>query len=649
MIQVKLSKILQKSLDYEDLAGQLYYRTEDGPQWFDMILITPQHKLYFFLYLLQRYAYSRQLFVGYEPIFIINDIQDPSEDGALNVDTYYLIEPMLADYNIATSTYPEAHTHKRLAVIPLEEFIICSRQGEGLQTYCKQIKEYLNVPEDALEEWTPTDVFIDCPLGSKPKEYISAIHSLSTNGHTYNYLNAGFYAYQKDVRISAPTNVKYTCSTLDGWTLINGQYLWWAITHSPSSQYSYHILKSLYDYIVSLGAQNIYISSKGLGVGENTNATKGLTYIPTNDYDIPVQVLYLFALIHINTGKVFEFIDFHQRYFHSYLEIVQELAMRSLAELKDRIEAIEFIQTPGLYLLPNSNKVLPLGVNAKRINLNFKAVKLADVTKRIILIKNEYIITASITDTLPFDTWSQNQLDITKMHFLSILELLPELVDDSGNLQMQFHKAESYAYAILRLLEQKLLGFNAAKNLADIIVFEYNSERYIGFGKVDIHFDTTLYLCAGSIHGMPYTAQKIIPTSILIEENELSQSLADLLVDYPKTIVQPFTEEQTIAYILAWSTAFTNGELLNFANLASGNPVTFAMQVALYNYYNYGVRKSLWSELTQKVKAFGLRTLDVNTAPLTIYGGINTQSYGKATVSFYPVAFDNYPRRVLDE
>ena len=658
MIQIELSQILKEFHNYEEQCGQLYVKAQDTLKWFDMLYVSRANKLSLFLYILHKSVYSRKLYIGYEHIHIINDVSasQESEFSALfDLDTFYDIEPLLPSYSITTPRFPDIHPLKRFAIIPLEDFKGYAISSNGLLEYCEYVCEQLSIPAEGLESLSPTEVFIDCPLGTDINEYLSYIHTLSSKKWVYSYVNAGYNSYQKEKILQAPTAVKYNYTTIDGWTTIEDKPLWWIITHIPGESRPFEMLNSLYKYITALNVPNVYISSKGLMRGENKIVRDFITFKPTTDFSIPTVVLYLFALIHVNTGKVFEFIGLQQRYRDTYLEAVAQYASREMCELSDRIKAFSSLSLNSLYLSLNEHSVLPVRLIQKELNLKFRVVSLEDITSRISYTSSGYAITSSSTEQLPFKDWSEEAFSSKSVQYISYIDMLTTLIADDIKTDPKALQSavESYTYAVLRLLEQKLLQFRSIKTLADIIVFNCEGTTYIGFGRIKPEYKVDIYLCAGEATSLTHVLGRLIPSSVLIEEDPTPELLEQLLAQSSHSYGMAFSDEQTKLQILALSTAKVAGLPFSIkediSTLGVTDPLKGIVYASLSSHYNYTIRREMWVDLMQHFNSFGLRMLDSTSAPLNIYGGLNIYQFGKATLSIYPVAFDQFPRRAVNE
>lgn len=657
MIQIELSRILQEFLNFKEECGQVFIKVKDEFKWFDMLYTTVEQKLHLFLYILHKYAYSRKILIGYEPVHIIDDsmsLQEAEVPSIFTIDTFHDIEPLLQNYNITTSRYPDSSPRRHFAIITLEAFESYAASGEGLKNYCKYICEQLSLPGTDLEALMPSEVFIDCKVGTSIAAYITPIQTLTSQGYIFTYINAGYGSYQEEVTLQAPTSPKYDSTTIDGWTQIDGKYLWWIITHSARKELPYETLWSFYGYLVGVSTPNIYISSKGLAIGENTAVNKTLTFQTTTEYSIPRGVLYLLALVHINTGKVIEFVGFAQHFEHTYLEAVAEYSARNMCELRDRIDAFTEVKLNSLYLTFIHKRVLPFQVKQKLLSLKFKVVRLADILNRINFTTKEVSITSGITDMLPFDEWTHEDFNPANLELLSIFDVIKSVLgNSSGSFKDDAYKTESFVYAILRLLEQKLFKFNKVKSMADLIAFRSDSEIYIGFGAIKPEYHGKLFLCAGEISSMPYMVTEIIPSSVLIEEEPSNSMLDELLQKCKLSASARFTEEEAKMLVMALAATKAVGTPYTFEDniekLHMDHPVDALLKTSLCRDYNYVVRKELWSELTQHFSSFGLRMLNIQTAPLTIYGGINVILSDKTQVQVYPIAFDKFPRRAIND
>ena len=655
MIQVALSKILPEFHNFEEQHGQLYLKDGEELKWFDMLYITRTHKLYLFLYILHKYGYKRPIFIGYEPVHIINDVttlQETELSPLFDMNTFYDIESCLPDYNITTPQYPDPRNIKRLAIVPLKRFEEYAVSEDGLAGYAKHVCEQINIPDEDISSLIPTEVFIDCELGTNTRVYITPLRTLISQGYIYTYVNAGYNAFKEEVILQAPTSAKYSSTTVDGWTTVDGRYIWWLITHIPGEERSYSVLKSFYDYLVGLPTANIYISSKGLLKGENTLVSSQLNFKATADYSIPTVVLNLLALVHINTGKVIEFIGIQQRYRDIYLRAVSEYASRSMCELKSRIDAFNNVKEGELYLTFIHDRISSVKVTQKNMNLKFKVVHLADITNRIVAIDNEYSISVGIIDSLPFPEWNDSNFDVNKIEFLSLYDAVLQDIfveDTAEKYSANTKKAESYLYAILRLLEQKFFQFRKAKTIADLILFKYNQEVYVGFGSLKSEYTSEIYLCAGKIASKQTIVRELIPVSVIIEEEPTPQQFKQLLEICQPSKPLPFSSAETQSQILALSATKVPGLPFSYkddiSQVDTSTPAYTLIDASIARYCNFTVRKEIWDELTQQFTSFGLRSLSIHTAPVTIYGGLNVTLSDRAQIQVYPVSFDKFPRR----
>lgn len=583
---------------------------------------------------------------------------EAKEDNLLTVEMLQEAAPILWDYGIVLSDTDVAPMLYRWLLVNEAELLHlakCSSLGQFAMD-----KGYVVSPTDFF-----THMYIDYTFTTEQLEVVQArLSSVRRLSDAQNIqivnpsLRLAHERNRQSLGFSSNSSIDYL--ELNGSTHVDDAYpIMDLCSLEDGAQVSFQEYTALYDYICNAPQDIIVLSANGI---KNNVGLAAFTAL--GKLHIPDMLLYLLALVHLNTGKSIEFMSYAASYEDRFLDIISVLLHRNDGYIHERLAAFDKLRIEQLYFMRVKNCLHVCVLKQKSKGLTYTVAKANEVFASMSLVehkssvifdtvglaqdtgsdwyaegkmhqvpKREYMLcTGSLGNALSWLT--QKQIPIEQIAVKDIIQVLVKHIALEQNIteeQVTRVMLDSMIYRVLRLVEQEVFEYKCILNITDLICFTHNGELYLGVASFKPMYTVQAYQgCTSKGYPFTHTTDRLIPSSVLNKESRENPFYKKLTERYRETIPEPFSRHETDLLLRACrSDVRAAVEVVNFPGLSAYNSAyveTHLLSAQL-------CRSQAWSVLTKYFKSSGMRDLPITRSALSVYGSIkNTQVYPVALV-----------------
>lgn len=358
---------------------------------------------------------------------------------------------------------------------------------------------------------------------------------------------------------------------------------------------------------------------------------------------VPQSLRVALALAFINAGKKPIFTcGVEDSYF---CQCVIDVHLLTGFPVIERIERMMISFEVGQLMLLQNGRPYMSVLQGFNLNIRYKLVKLEDIAPFISKQETQPAENTpawvTFTNLLPadeckeipvYDETSVNIYDLTpdksasRFRMTSFSELVKTLY---GNLSLSQYEDVTFAY--LRSLEQIIYNYTEIKTVGDIIVLSENAKpTYIGFASINPVCEADCVL-AGSITRMIHLSDvpmNIAPINIVYDFRSF---IKNLVLAIQNTHMQPYhtLNAPKIYPLTSWQTTKILYHYLGANTFAKRwyddleLPGWQKSELAYLDNCIENLRNTWFPAAKEVITSYGMRLLNVSTAPITIYGSIN--------------------------
>lgn len=334
---------------------------------------------------------------------------------------------------------------------------------------------------------------------------------------------------------------------------------------------------------------------------------------------------------------------------------------RDFAYLDSRIKAISEQYIPeivSVHLGSPSSSIIRC--NYLQLNLAFKLAD-ADDLLSFLKVTDDDVLIAIESDVkhTPVKIYNQRQLDLDATFIKDGLETYRYDYDNIISFLERRHpnltlrQTEHFIYSLLRLMEQLMESYSTIHTIYDILVVEdlETGKHLIGLGSMDPEVNCDIIQMGSICCVIP---DKILKPSFLDIYSifDLTNLLPNIKRAYEDSNMQPpklkvskyILDKQYLVDMAIYHIATGyEQESTQYKNITGIDARPIDLRVA--DNRNILLAREFLPFASQYIQSYGLRLLKPETAPITIYGGINEEFADKSTgrVSLYVDALKHLP------
>lgn len=616
------------------------------------------------------------LIPAFDTLYLDDDIE--LSDGSIT-DSLITMEMLEETATILASYGVYAYPVEHIFATEQSKWLFITEGNIKKLLRCSSLEEYL---EDSHYEFSEfpnfTHIYIDYHFTSSNVEqicgYLKQIKCIQGCTDLAVVNPALLLAFERSRSLLGMDDTSFEdCVILDGYTKV-GHYnpILDLCYIADGSAIPFQEIKELYNYLCNLHESTIVLSAEN--TSRETNSTVKFSMI--GNFMISDALIYLLALVHINTGKDIEFIRYASGYETRYLEAVSDIFHCSFGMFHERLKAFEDIREGDLFFIQRSGKTHICTLNTKIGNLHYKVCKLDDILSRIryvqskstiafdravseqvesgklrvwkpVVATREYAIRTS-ADNASCQVFSEDDLPFSSVHVDDIVKIsVAHICQDLGLREGEITQTiiESFLFRVLRLLEQELFAYKRLLNITDLICFEAEGQHYIGCADFAPEYQVTGYYGCHA-HGTAYfstNVDRLIPASVLMSGGWEDTFFAYLLSKVGKDKIskcKPLVDMDTKYMLLSLTSntlcpiETTTKDTIECDAGYEYSPYALTY-IATRKLSTYMTRKNSWGVLSKYFRPYGMRDIPISRTPVNIYGGI-------ASTEIYPVTMTDY-------